>query len=84
MKKITDDGWNVIFVAIIVSIVTLNMISPHWIHLWVSIVVIISVYLILSPLLGKQKDRELDELYSEYHTLCEEIKFLKRKKRMQR
>jgi hypothetical protein len=79
--KISDDGWHIIFISLIVVIVALNMISLHWIHLWVSIGAIIGVYFILSPLLSNQKEQELDELYSEYHALCEELKLLMTKKR---
>jgi hypothetical protein len=79
--KITDDGWNVIFITLIIIIVALNIISLHWVHLWVSIGAIIGVYLVLSPLLSNQKEQELDELYSKYHALCEEFKLLMIKKR---
>jgi len=79
--KITDDGWNIIFIVIIVAIMALNMLSLNWVHLWVSIGAIIGVYFILSPLFKIQKEQELDELYSEFYSLCEEFEFLTRKKR---
>lgn len=70
-----------IFLAIVVGIIAINMLSPHWVYLWISIGVIISLYFFLSPLFGSKKDMELDELYSQYQGLYEEIKHLKDKKR---
>jgi hypothetical protein len=79
--KITLDGWSMIFLAIVVGIMAINMVSPHWVYLWISIGIIISLYFFLSPLFGSKKDMELDELYSQYQGLYEEIKHLKDKKR---
>ena len=79
--KIGEDGWSLIFVIIVISIVALNMLSLHWVHLWISIGAIIGVYILISPLLGTQNDRELDELYSEYSALYEELRLLKKRKR---
>lgn len=79
--KIGEDGWSLIFVIIVISIVALNMLSLHWVHLWISIGAIIGVYILISPLLGTQNDRELDELYSEYNALYEELRLLKKRKR---
>jgi len=79
--KISLDGWSMIFLAIVVGIIAINMLSPHWVYLWISIGVIISLYFFLSPLFGSKKDQELDELYSQYQGLYEEIKHLKDKKR---
>ena len=79
--KIVEDVRSIIFLAIIVGILTINMISPHWVYLWVSIGVIISVFLFMSPLFSTQKNEELDEIYSECYTLYEELKRLKAKKR---
>jgi len=79
--KIVDDVWSIIFTAIVVGILAINMISPHWIYLWLSIGSIIGVFIFMSPLFGAQKNEELDDLYSEYYTLYEELKRLKAKKR---
>jgi hypothetical protein len=79
--KISLDGWSMIFLAIVVGIIAINMLSPHWVYLWISIGVIISLYFFLSPLFGSKKDVEIEELYSQYQGLYEEIKHLKDKKR---
>jgi len=79
--KIVDDVLYIIFMAIIVGILAINMISPHWVNLWVSIGAIIGVFLFMYGLLDDQKNEELDEIYSEYYALCEELKRLKVKKR---
>lgn len=79
--KIGDNIWSLIFIAIVVGIIAINMLAPNWIYLLISIGAIISVYLILSPLTGSQKELELENLYSEYNTLFEELKHLKKKKR---
>jgi hypothetical protein len=79
--KITEDGWSIIFVSIVIGIIALNMLSLHWIHLWISIGAIIGAYILLSPLFGKPENKEIDDLYSEYLTLCEEIQLIKNKKK---
>lgn len=79
--KISDDVWSIIFTAIVVGILAINMISPHWVYLWLSIGGIIGVFIFISPLFGIQKKEELDELYSEYYTLYEELLSLKVKKK---
>jgi hypothetical protein len=79
--KISLDGWSMIFLVIVVGIIAINMFSPNWIYLWISIGVIISIFLFLSPLFGSKKEMELEELYSQYQGLYEEIKNLKDKKR---
>ncbi len=79
--KISLDGWSMIFLAIVIGIIAINMLSPNWVYLWISIGIIISIFLFLSPLFGSKKDMELEELYSQYQGLYEEIKHLKDKKR---
>jgi hypothetical protein len=79
--KISLDGWSMIFLTIVIGIIVINMLSPNWVYLWISIGVIISIFLFLSPLFGSKKDIELEELYSQNQSLCEEIKHLKNKKR---
>lgn len=79
--KISLDGWSMIFLAIVVGIIAVNMFSPYWVYLWISIGVIISIFLFLSPLFGSKTEMELDELYSRYQGLYEEYKNMKDKKR---
>jgi len=60
--KIGDDVWSIIFTAVVVGILAINMISPHWVYLWLSIGAIIGVFIFISPLFGIRKEEELDEL----------------------
>ena len=78
--KISDNGWILIFVAIVVGTVAINILSPYWIHLWLSIGVIIFVFILMFPLFSYKKDIELNSLYSECQGLYEEIERLKMKK----
>ena len=82
--KIGDDVWSIIFTAVVVGILAINMISPHWVYLWLSIGGIIGVFIFISPLFGIRKKEELDELYCEYYTLYEELLSLKGKKKTRR
>jgi len=79
--KISDNGWIIVFVAIVISIISINILSPYWTHLWLTIGVIIFIFLLMYPLFNLNKNMEIDSLYSELHSLYEEIDSLKNKKR---
>lgn len=78
--KISDNGWVLIFVAIVVGIVAINILSLYWTHLWISIGVIIFVVVLMFPLFSYKKDIEIESLYSECHGLYEEIEQMKKRK----
>ena len=79
--RINDNGWIIVFLAIVISIVAMNIISPYWTSLWLTIGVIIFVFLLMYPLFNSNKNMEIDSLYSELHSLYEELDNLKNKKR---
>ena len=79
--RINDNGWIIVFLAIVISIVAMNIISPYWTYLWLTIGVIIFVFLLMYPLFNLNKNKEIDSLYSELHSLYEELDNLKNKKR---
>ena len=79
--KIGDDGFILFFLAIVVSIITINTLFPYRFYLLLSIGAIIFVFLFMFPLFSFNKDIEIDSLYSELHGVYEEIKLLKMKKR---
>ena len=79
--RISDNGWIIVFVAIVISIVAINILSPYWTYLWLTIGLIIFVFLLMYPLFNSNKNIEIDTLYSELHSLYEELESLKKKKR---
>ncbi len=79
--RISDNGWIIVFVAIVISIVAINILSPYWTYLWLTIGLIIFVFLLMYPLFNSNKNKEIDTLYSELHSLYEELESLKKKKR---
>jgi hypothetical protein len=79
--KINDNGWIIVFLTIVVSLVAMNLISPYWTYLWLTIGMIIFVFLLMYPLFFSNKNMEIDSLYSELHSLYEELDNLKKTKR---